>query len=69
MPKEHFSDKCRVYSLSSLSSKEIVDGALEQGFSADEAVTVNHARKAYESNAGRIKYIAKTSNQRSYTVS
>ena len=56
------------FSISKLSSKDIVNSSLKLGYSADEAVIIDNARKAYEKSLLITDNPAETLSNCSYTV-
>ena len=57
------------FSFSSLSSKDIVAGALKSGYSTEQAITIDKARKAYENSITMSKHPTRVLSTHSYTVS
>lgn len=57
------------FSASAYSAKDIVGGAIKRGYSAQQAVIVYRAQKAYETSAGVTKDPIKALSMRSYSVS
>ena len=57
------------FSASSLSSKDIVSGALKSGYSAQQAMVISRAQNAYKNSVGITNNPIKSFSTRSYRVS
>lgn len=68
--KNNLANKLEIssFSISKLSSKDIVNSSLKLGYSADEAVIIDNARKAYEKSLLITDNPAETLSNCSYTV-
>ena len=57
------------FSASTLSSKDIVSGAIKKGYTAEQAATISKAKKAYENSYIVTRNPVKTLSLSSYVVS